>query len=143
MYDIISIGSATRDVLIESEGFAEHGEGLCFPLGAKIAINKMVLTTGGGGTNYAVTFARQGLKTACIGVVGQDANGAEILRELNGEGVDVGMFQKHDDDLTAYSVILVHSKGERTILSYKGEGQHFHPTSLLAKLRGTGVAAKW
>jgi len=34
-------------------------------------------------------------------------------------------FQKHNDDLTAYSIILVHPAGERTILSYKGEGQHF------------------
>src|SRR3989344_2684675 len=106
MFDIISIGSATRDVLIESD------QGASFPLGAKIEIKKMVVTTGGGGTNYAVTFARQGLKTACIGVIGSDANGRDVLTDIEQEGVDVSMFQKHNDDLTAYSVILVHPNGE-------------------------------
>lgn len=93
--------------------------------GSKIEMKKIVLTSGGGGTNAAVTFARQGLKTANVGVVGMDYNGDEILKELAGEGIDVQHFQKHNDDFTAYSVVLVHEDGERTIMSYKGEGQHF------------------
>ena len=133
MFDIISIGSATRDVLIESD------QGASFPLGAKIEIKKMVVTTGGGGTNYAVTFARQGLKTACIGVIGSDANGRDVLTDIEQEGVDVSMFQKHNDDLTAYSVILVHPNGERTILSYKGEGQHFSA----AQIDLSKINSKW
>lgn len=119
MFDIISIGSATRDVLMQSDAF-EHAKA-----GSKVEVKKLILATGGGGTNYAVTFARQGLKTACVGVIGSDPNGAEILREMEGEGINVDMFQKHNDDMTAYSVILVYPNAERTILSYKGEGQHF------------------
>lgn len=132
MYDIISIGSATRDILINADNFKSldmadfsTGKGLCFPLGSKIEIKKIVFTSGGGGTNVAVTFARQGLTTACVGVVGNDLNGQEILNELVKEGVEIKHFQKHGDDYTAYSVVLVDSSGERTILSYKGEGQHF------------------
>jgi ribokinase len=131
MHDIICIGSATRDVLLEAEGFelrkhADSPTGVeqCFPLGSKIEIKKIVFTTGGGGTNAAVTFGRQGFKTACIGVIGSDAAGKEIIEELEKEGIE-SLFQKHDDDFTAYSVILVHPNAERTILSYKGEGQHF------------------
>lgn len=131
-YNIVSIGSATRDVFLKSGNFesrkhADSPTGIeqCFPLGSKIEINKMVFTTGGGGTNAAVTFARQGLKTADIGVVGRDFNGRAILEELKKEGVDTKFFQIHDDDFTAYSIIFVHESGERTILSYKGEGQHF------------------
>ena len=131
-FDIVAIGSATRDVLMGAEGFQSikspdlaTGEGLCFSLGSKIEIKKLVLTTGGGATNAVVTFARQGLKSACVGVVGKDVNGQEVIKELDGEGVETKYFQKHEDDLTAYSVILVHGSGERTILSYKGEGQHF------------------
>lgn len=132
MYDVVSIGSATRDVLINAAGFKSvdmadfsTGKGLCFPLGSKIEIKKIVFTSGGGGTNAAVTFARQGLATACVGVVGDDLNGTEVLNELTKDGVEVKYFQKDNDDFTAYSVILVDSSGERTILSYKGEGQHF------------------
>jgi len=132
MFDIVSIGSATRDVLINAADFksidmAEFstGRGLCFPLGSKIEIKKIVFTSGGGGTNAAVTFARQGLATACVGVIGNDLNGQEVVNELAREGVETKYFQKHEDDYTAYSLILVDSSGERTILSYKGEGQHF------------------
>lgn len=132
-YDIVSIGSATRDVFLTSPNFefrkhADSPTGMeqCFPLGSKIEVNKMVFTTGGGGTNAAVTFARQGLKTSNIGVVGRDFNGRAILEELKKERVDTRFFQIHDDDFTAYSIIFVHGSGERTILSYKGEGQHFN-----------------
>lgn len=132
MYDIISVGSATRDVFFQADELKKFkmdefptGEAICMGYGSKIEMKKIVLTSGGGGTNAAVTFARQGFKTANIGVVGKDYNGEEILNELRGEGIDVQYFQKHDDDFTAYSVILVHADGERTIMSYKGEGQHF------------------
>lgn len=133
MFDIISIGSATRDVLMQSDAF-EHAKA-----GSKVEIKKLVLATGGGGTNYAVTFARQGLKTACVGVIGSDPNGAEILRELEGEGINVSLFEKHHDDMTAYSVILVYPNAERTILSYKGEGQHFSA----AELDFSKMKSKW
>ena len=132
MYDIISMGSATRDVLMSGEGLEYEkntnfttGEAVCLGLGSKVTIDKLVFASGGGGTNAAVTFARQGFHTACIGVVGKDLNGREIVEELMGEGVDTSYFQKHNDDYTGYSVILVHKSGERSILSYKGEGQHF------------------
>ena len=134
MYDIVSIGSATTDVFLHTPDFSvlEHdefrvGKGLCVPFGSKIEIQKIVVTTGGGGVNAAVTFSRQGLRTACVGVVSDDSNGKHILDELRREGVDAKYFQVHDDDQTAYSVILVTGAGERTILSYKGEGQHFDP----------------
>ena len=137
MFDIIVFGSATRDVFMQSSEFktkedqsSPSGRILDFPLGMKLSVDKLVLTTGGGGTNAAVTFARQGMDTCCIGVVGSDANGDAILRELEEEGVNVKYFDRHDDDLTAYSVILVQDTGERTILSYKGEGQHFSHTEV-------------
>ena len=129
--DVITIGSATRDVYLKSEGFEirKHSDsptGLeqCFPLGTKIEVKDIVFTTGGGGTNAAVTFSRQGLKTGCVGAVGNDFNGKEIIKELKREKVKP-FFSVHKDDPTAYSVILVHPNAERTILSYKGEGQHF------------------
>ena len=81
MYDIISIGSATRDVFFSTNDLRRFkmdefptGEAICLGYGSKIEMKKIVLTSGGGGTNAAVTFARQGLKTANVGVIGQDFN---------------------------------------------------------------------
>lgn len=131
MYDVITIGSATRDVFLRIAGIESriHPDSptemeQCFPLGSKIEVKEITFTTGGGGTNAAVTFARQGLKTACVGVVGKDMIGEEIIKELEREGAEP-IFQKHDDDYSAFSAILMNPDGERTILSYKGEGQHF------------------
>ncbi len=145
-HDIIVIGSSTRDVLLASEGFKKINDpasptnvSQCFPLGTKVEIKKIVFATGGGGANAAVTFARQGLQTACIGVIGSDFNGQDLLNTLNGEGVDTSYFIKHDDDFTAYSVILVEKGGERTILSYKGEGQHFD----VSKIPFEKLQSKW
>ena len=143
--DVITFGSATRDVYLKSEGFEirQHSDSptgveQCFPLGAKIEVKQIVFTTGGGGTNAAVTFSRQGLKTGSVGVVGNDFNGQEIVKELKREKIKP-FFTIHKDDFTAYSVILVHSNAERTILSYKGEGQHFDASAILWKK----LKAKW
>ncbi len=131
-FDIIVIGSATRDVFMRSSDFIEiddpkfeTGKAQCFALGSKYEIKDIVFTTGGGGHNAAATFGAQGLKAACISVIGNDFNGKEVLEDLKRFGVDASMMSEHDDDFTAYSVIMVHPSGERTIFSYKGEGQHF------------------
>ncbi len=146
MFDFITIGSATRDVLLKTGDFESRphphsptGIEQCFPLGSKLEIKEMVFATGGGGANAAVTFARQGWKVAAVGVVGNDFNGNEVIRELSAEGIKTEYFQKHDDDHTAYSVILVNLSGERTILSYKGEGQHFN----IAKIPFEHFKTKW
>ncbi len=143
-YDVVTIGSASRDVFLNSPEFKTignseftTGQAMCLPLGSKIEVKKIVFATGGSGTNTAVTFARQGLKTACISIIGNDLNATAILEELAGESVDTSFFQRHTDDMSAYSVILVQPAspagrdgGERTILSYKGEGQHFEVSEI-------------
>ena len=85
-FDVITIGSATRDVFlgdfgakkIKSSDFST-GEALELGLGSKFEVKKIVLTTGGGATNAAVTFARQGFKTACIGFAGEGIKRSEVI----------------------------------------------------------------
>ena len=146
MYDVVTIGSATHDVLvnvkaakvIENDEFS-IGKSICLPFGSKVLIDKLVMTSGGGGTNAAVTFARQGFHTACISLVGNDANGREVLDEMRREKVDAKWFQIRNDDRTAYSLILVGPAGERTILSYKGEGMYWDVESI----PWDNIDAKW
>jgi ribokinase len=113
------------DVELREHADSPTGTEQCFPFGSKIEVKEIVFTTGGGGTNAAVTFGRQEFKTAYVGVVGNDFAAGEILKELKQESVDTEYIHRHSEGHTAYSVILVHKSGERTILSYKGEGQHF------------------
>jgi len=127
MFDIITIGSATRDGFFKGIDFKIckgkqflTGEGICLDLGSKITVPEVIFTTGGSASNTATTFARQGLKTAAIFRAGKDVSGETILRELKEEGVNISFAQIDYATPTAYSVIFLTKNGERTILSCKG-----------------------
>lgn len=129
MFDIITFGSATKDINLKSKAFKVlkndkdfvTGEGICLALGSKIDIDDIKFTFGGGGTNTAVTFARQGLKTAFCGMVGDDDSGKEIIQELKSFKVDTGLVIKTKEKATNHSVIISNiGEDDRTILAYRG-----------------------
>ncbi len=126
MFDVVTIGSATRDVFLKSKAFHILKERHlltkpvgCFVLGEKIEVDEVIFTSGGSATNTAVSFARKGLKTACLASVGNDFNGRAIIEELNKEGVVTDFMQVRSNAITDYSSILHVGSGERTILVYK------------------------
>lgn len=126
-FDVITIGTATRDVFVASEEFRigrdRHvlgGRALIMPLGAKLEIEKMIFSTGGGATNAAVTLGRHGLKTAVLSVVGDDTSGRTIQEELRQEGVNTDFLIAREKSYTAYSILLHPKGGERTILVHRG-----------------------
>jgi len=125
MYDIITVGSATVDVfahtkseLIKIKTSSSEEELIAYPSGSKILIKELRFTTGGGGTNTAVSLARLGHKTAYLGSLGNDENGRRILDLLKKEKID--FIGKLTNDATGYSIILDSIEHDRTILTYKG-----------------------
>jgi sugar/nucleoside kinase (ribokinase family) len=127
MFDVITFGSATRDMFVVSNNFQAiesrdfvSGRGLCVPAGSKIYVDDIIFTSGGGATNCAATFALQGLATACVTKVGDDPGGNAVIEELKKLGVNTGFILKDKKFKTAYSVILSPPHGERTILVYQG-----------------------
>ena len=124
MFDIVTIGSVTRDNFLESAygvtdwPKAPSGKALVFPFGEKLEVKKVYLTIGGNSANASVTFARQGFKTACFGKVGNDLSGKEISERLKKEKVRPLLVTSKEKP-TAYSVLLL-GNGERTILGYHG-----------------------
>jgi sugar/nucleoside kinase (ribokinase family) len=88
-------------------------------LGSKVEVKNLIFSTGGGATNTAVTFSRQGLKTAALFKIGKDRAGEEIFDELKRENVSI-MAVIDWKGSTAYSTILISPNGERTILVYRG-----------------------
>lgn len=138
MFDVITIGSATRDVFMRSKHIRimkdptfSTGEAECFALGSKIDIEEIWFETGGGATNTAVGFARQRLKTAFVGRIGhRDVRGKEVLRTIHDQGVDTSLVVRDRNNMTAYSVLLLTPRGERTVLIYRGASAHFRPSEL-------------
>lgn len=129
MYDIITIGSATRDVFIRSKALETHaathsptGIDVCLPLGSKVPVDEIHFTTGGGATNAAVTFSRLGRRrSATICRIGaHDTGGQAVLADLKRERVDTRFVQRDSKLHTGYSLILLAGSGERTILVHGG-----------------------
>ena len=85
----------------------------------------VVFSTGGGATNAAVTFARQGLHAMYMGKVGHDVAGKAIIDDLHKDGVDTSLVGYSEDYGSGYSCILLAPNGERTILSYRGASSHY------------------
>lgn len=142
MHDIISIGSAVRDIFVLSKDLEivkdpHHKGGLAerIPLGSKIDIDEMFVTTGGGATNSAATFANFGLSTGIIARLGHDEDGDLILEDLQARGIDTKLCVKDSKDNTGLSILLTAPGGERTILVYRGVSGAFTekdiPTSKL------------
>ncbi len=134
MYDIITFGSAAQDIHVKSKLFRilkdlsaqagekdfSTGEGLCLALGSKIDVEDIFFSTGGGGTNTAATFVKQGLRTAFCGAIGVDAPGLEIIRELKRLRIDTRFIVKKKEKHTNNSVIISNTGEDRTILVYRG-----------------------
>lgn len=126
-FDVISFGSAVLDVFVTSpdikviksgEFFTEKA--IAVPYGAKSEVERLVICSGGGGTNTAAGFSRLGLKTAVVARCGWDFAGKIVRQEIKKEGVDDRFLVQVEGEQTDLSTILVAPDGGRTILVYRG-----------------------
>jgi len=128
---IITVGAAIQDVFLSNSPeltpvCTEPDK--CFnvlELGSKADVNSIFYSTGGGATNSAVTFARQGFDTYFMGVIGRDPAGQAVLEDLDRENINTKFLRYSDTYGTGYSVLLLAPNGERTILTYRGASTHY------------------
>ncbi len=140
MFDIVTFGSATWDIFIRDNDLSfglggKTGKEVSFPLGSKIDVDEIHFFSGGGGTNTAITFAKQGFKTAYYGSVGDDPAGEAIIKDLKSCNVNTSLIQKSFKRPTNHSLILSIPNQDRTIFSYKGASSlvDFKKLNVLAK----------
>lgn len=125
MFDLITIGSATLDIIVKSRQFTltKHTDGeisLCQVYGGKMDVEEFKMTSGGGATNVAVGAARLGLKTAMVCEVGKDFPAEIIWNEAEKDGVETAFIVSERLEETAVSVLLVAADGGRSILTHRG-----------------------
>ena len=128
MFDITVVGTATEDVFVKAPAakLISVAEADCtttylaLEYGAKLSVDSLFLSVGGGSTNTAAGLARMGLKTAAVAKLGQDEEGDRVLARLQALGIDTSRFLRTSDCLTGLSVILTGFTGDRTILTYRG-----------------------
>lgn len=129
---VLTIGSAVRDVFLFSKSFKvmpmPGSPGVmaeCVTLGSKIPIDELTITTGGGATNAAATFANLGFSTSVMARIGDDVSGRDVLADLAGRGINTSHISIAKKEMTAYSTLLTAEGGERTALIFRGASANF------------------
>ncbi len=123
----VCIGDATQDqffFISEAELSCDIDRENCIlglAYGDKIPVEKIGASVGGNAANVAVGLAQLGISTSLITAFGDDERGAWIKRQLLEKGVDLQFSKTVSGRESNISTIIVY-KGERTILSYHGQG---------------------
>lgn len=127
-YDIITVGSATEDVMVNTDAgsvitiqdVAGDHSWMAFEYGGKIHVDDILISVGGGAVNTAVTFAHQGLSVAVVSKIGRDEAGERVCRRLAEVGALTHLIARSDTAGTGYSTIITTFTGERTVLVHRG-----------------------
>lgn len=128
MCEVITIGSATMDVFVESDDANivsvytknKKSEFMSYPYGAKVEISDFASKVGGGGVNTAVNFANLGFSTSAIFKIGDDIYSEGILESFKNKNVDLSNIAQDKSLSTGFSIILVSFQGDRTVLAHRG-----------------------
>ena len=139
-YDVLGIGNAIFDVLVQTdEGFlARHG----MTKGGMALIDEARATaiysdmgpatemSGGSAANTVVGLANLGARAAYIGKVKDDQIGRLYTHDIRAAGVAFETFPAVGGPATGCSYILVTPDGERTMNTYLGAAQELTPDDI-------------
>ena len=128
MTKVLTIGSATMDVFVESDDANivsvytknKKSEFMSYPYGAKVEISDFDSQVGGGGVNTAVNFANLGFNTSAIFKIGDDIYSEGILDSFKNKNVNLSNIVQDKSLSTGFSIILVSFQGDRTVLAHRG-----------------------
>jgi ribokinase len=127
-FDVVVVGTATRDVYLISKDFAaykaEDESLIALPANTKIDMPDIASDIGGGAPNAAVTFSRAGLKTACMAKVGADASGREVELTLKKDKI-IPLLNKDKCHQTGLTLVLKGPNGEDTMFIHRGAGYEY------------------
>ena len=121
-FDVISVGSATIDIFIESKDLIITSEIVGLKPSSKNEISQSLICSGGGATNSAVAFSRLGLNSAPVSLIGQSYLNQYIFDDLKKDKVFDEFIYTDKKDTTDFSVIIVPTGGGRSILTNRGLG---------------------
>ncbi len=141
-FDVVVVGTATRDVYLISKDFAafdSNGEPIIvIPANTKIDMPDIASDIGGGAPNAAVTFARTGLKAACMAKVGVDGSGKETEAVLEKECI-TSLLVSDKSHQTGLSLVLKGPNGEDTMFVHRGAGYEYNAKDFDL----TKITTKW
>jgi len=150
--ELITIGSNTLDILIQIDDILRFElfdkdiikKYTAIEYSRKLNVKNVRFVPGGSGANIAANCSMLGLKSAYIGVMGNDFSAEICLTDLKKRGVDLSQVIQTDKDCTALSIILRTQWGkDRSILAYKGANNLLKPSDVKEELFNNIKAFAW
>lgn len=125
MLDLIAIGNISADLFFKADSLTQKDGRFQLAIGGKYMVDDFEMHVGGGGANVSIGCRKNGLKTAVVGMIGNNIFRKAILERLHKAKVDTKhtLFNQTDAHL---SMVLLDGRGERTIVVY--ESSHKHST---------------
>ena len=128
MFDIVTIGSATVDVFVQSNSANvvsvaakdRNTQFMSYPYGSKLEIDEFSFAVGGGGINTAANFVNLGFKTSSIVKIGTDFYAQAIQKQIEDAKIDSSNVIQTSDETSGFSIILLSFQGDRTVLAHRG-----------------------
>ncbi|MCI0398951.1 MAG: sugar kinase [Chloroflexi bacterium] len=113
-FDLLVIGEINPDLILTGDDIdPAYGQ-------VEKLVEAAVLTIGSSSVILACGAARLGLRTAFIGLVGDDVCGRFMLDAMRGRGVDTSACVVDPAVKTGISVILARRDGDRAVLTFMG-----------------------
>ena len=150
--ELITIGSNTLDILIQIDDILRFElfdkdiikKYTAIEYSRKLNVKNVRFVPGGSGANIAANCSMLGLKSAYIGIMGNDFSAEICLTDLKNRGVDLSQVIQTDKDCTALSIILRTQWGkDRSILAYKGANNLLKPSDVKEELFNNIKAFAW
>jgi adenosine kinase len=139
-YDVLGIGNAIFDVLVQTDegflgrhGMTKGGMALIDESRASAIYSDMGPATkmsGGSAANTIVGVASLGARAAYVGKVREDEVGRLYTQDIRSAGVAFETKAAADGPATGCSYILVTPDGERTMNTYLGAAQELTPADI-------------
>lgn len=130
---VVVVGSANVDYLMRVDRSPVPGQ--------TVLAEEFRKSPGGKGANQAVAAARLGGQVSFIGCVGDDDDGAMLLRVLRSEGVDTADVETVGDQATGLAIVAVDRFGENSILVVPGANFALTADRVRRVIRGSAPGA--
>jgi sulfofructose kinase len=89
---------------------------------SKVTAKRYAAGVGGMSAHAAIAVARLGGEVAFWGRVGDDAAGETLVQAMAAEGVNIDGLKRFEGAQTPLSAVIIDKRGERSIVTYRGDG---------------------
>lgn len=124
MFDLITLGTVSADFFVKGEDLTFSNNRFQLALGGKYFTEDFKETVGGGGANVAIGASKHGLHAAVCSKIGNNVFKKMILTRLKKYQVSTAPCY-FDAKYRNFSVILLNSLGERTIINNSAKTHDF------------------